>query len=351
MKVTPSNIIKKIVFGQEPSRDFLFYLRIYTIFTYLSLSLKNKISPLRFLSINKEHISFEKGNYSKHKINKSIPAKFLLKSILISLDQTLDVNVTDLEKKFAYPFIIKPDWGESSLGVWKINNTKELKKRLFQILKRKIQYMAQEYCKYEKEYDILYIASNKNPQKKKILDITRIDPPIVKGDGKSNIRQLILQQFKEYQEYLFHINKDRLDKIPKKRKNVRLTDINSKLYGSKYSDLKKNLSKSEDKIIKNLNEIGKFRLAKVTVKANDESELINGELKVIEINILYPLMNSILGTNLTHKQRKNMIRNYIQKLMPIVKESTLKLSVWQVINFYIKNLSQKNKLKNLSKKC
>jgi hypothetical protein len=173
-------------------------LRLFSILTFIKACRKSGVSPQDFLSLNYDYLSLDKGHYSKHKINKQIPQKYRLETKLVKTSKDC----------FSYPYILKPDWGESSFGVCKITSEKDASNMIRGATRKDVSYIAQQYCNFKYEYDILYIRLESGEIK--ILDVTQITLPSITGDGKSTLKQLIQSQFK-HNAALLRINKDNFD--------------------------------------------------------------------------------------------------------------------------------------------
>ncbi len=311
---------------------------------YFYYSFKNRISPLKFASVNMDLKSIKKGYYSKHKLNKNIAKKNLLKSYLINKNLSILENIKKIESNFKYPLILKPDWGESSIGVKKVENRYRLNLLLKIISKTNIKFLVQKFSNLKYEIDILYVNDN---SKKLIIDITQVKNPFIIGNGRDNLKILIENNFKKYKNELLNLNKIFLNKIIKKNKIVYLTKINSMNYGSKFINIIDKFSNKEKEIIlKNISKFENFKFAKITIKTNNYKDLILGNFKVIETNILFPLKSSLIS-NKIKKETKIEIKDYIKKLIPIVKHSKNNISFFNLCKFYIKNYIHKQKIKNL----
>jgi hypothetical protein len=268
-------------------------LRLYTIYKYFQLSIKHKSSILNLLNLNYKHLQIKKGIYSKHKLNQLIPKKNKLISQKLSEFQT--------KPKIKYPIILKPDWGESSLSIFKINSNKELKEIIKQKEIRIDNYFIQEFDNSNIEYDIIFIKNIKTNQ----LEISEITTVSTK-------------------------NKDKI------------TGINNnsiyKTISNKFTPLELN------QILQNLSWLkNKFNIGKITLKANSHQDLILNLSKVIEINILFPLPNSIhTNSSITHK--KQLINNHLEKIIKLSKQTKKQITLSQTLEFYIKNQIHKYKL-------
>ena len=271
-------------------------LRLYTIYKYFQLSIKHKSSFLNLLNLNYKYLEIKKGIYSKHKLNQIIPNTIKLNS------QTL--TNFKINPKINYPIILKPDWGESSLSIFKINNSEELNK----IIKEKniiiTNYFIQEFDNTAIEYDILFIK-NIQTNKLEISEITTVstqNKDKITGIYNNSIYQTITKQFTP----------------------LELIQIKN-----------------------NLNWLNtKFNVGKITLKANSKQDLLKNLVKVIEINILFPLPNSI-HTKANTKQKKQLINNHLEKIIKLSKQTKNQITLIETLEFYIRNQIHKYKLLNI----
>lgn len=270
-------------------------LRIYTIYKFLQLSLIHTSSPTNFLNLNHKHLEIKKGIYSKHKLNQIIPNKHKL------ISQPLKKFISKPEINF--PIILKPDWGESSLGIKKVNNKINLDKLINNKQIKIEKYFVQQFNQFNIEYDIVFLK-NQITKNIEISEITTVSTT----------------------------NKDKI------------TGIN---HNSNYKNITSQFSKTEIiKLQNNLNWLNKnFNSGKITLKSNSNKELLNNNFKVIETNILFPLPNSV-HTLKTNKEKKKVISKHLTKMIKLSKITKKEINLFQTIEFYLKNQIHKFKLKN-----
>jgi carbamoylphosphate synthase large subunit len=119
------------------------------------------IPPWYYFQINAEWYNKKKGFYSKIDMDARIPKKWRLKQ------DYFDKN--NLPETF--PVFLKPEWGQNSNGIIKINNKQEFLN--FDQTNGKIPYILQYAAHEEKEYEIFYIRDAANKKCLSTLNITQ----------------------------------------------------------------------------------------------------------------------------------------------------------------------------------
>ena len=92
----------------------------------------------------------------------------------------------------AYPVVVKPDIGCNGTGVCLVDNRADLA-RYLAAFPRLTRFMLQALIPYEAEAGVFYI---RRPGDKTgtITSVTLKSSPVVVGDGRSNLRQLIMAE-------------------------------------------------------------------------------------------------------------------------------------------------------------
>ncbi len=129
-------------------------------------------------------------NYSKYAVLAKIDKKLVPKTALLKANED-NTNVLEIfinEKDFSFPIILKPDIGERGMGVLKIYDIVTLKNKI--ALNKNIDMILQEYISYPIEIGILY---QRHPTSTKgvISSFAIKEYAVIKGDGKSSIKELI----------------------------------------------------------------------------------------------------------------------------------------------------------------
>ncbi len=125
---------------------------------------------------------------SKNTIDSKIPNLYRPITIIIYPENSfVKINEAILDKNLFYPLIAKPDKGERGKGIVKIDN-EEVLKTFLNLIKEK--YLIQEYIPFTIEYGV-FVAYIPDEEKFRVISLTEKKFFTVKGNGKSNIGELI----------------------------------------------------------------------------------------------------------------------------------------------------------------
>jgi hypothetical protein len=232
------------------------------IFYYIYWSARLNIKPWRYFQINAEWYNPQKHLYSKIDIDAFILPKWRLNQVYFDTKQPPKT----------FPVFIKPEWGQNSNGIVKINNLTEF---LAFKTNNKVNYIVQAAALEQQEYEIFYIRDALNNKKLAVLSITQ-------SLNTSNERFPINGIF----------NKDMC-----------------------YQDLTSDFSTSElAKIHAHLGQLPNFRIARVGLKSNSKADLLNGKFHIIEINLFAPFPINLLDNKTTKKSKMAFIKNSMYHL-------------------------------------
>ncbi len=135
-----------------------------------------------------------------------------------------------------YPVVAKPDIGCNGTGVRLIHNREELD-AYFKAFPSNETIMLQHYVRKSNEAGIFYVRHPNEPVGK-ITSLTIKQPPIVVGDGRSTLRNLILAD--ERARLVPHLYLDRLagrlDLIPSQGETIQLVFVGNHCKGSIFED-------------------------------------------------------------------------------------------------------------------
>jgi len=254
-------------------------LRLRVCIYFLFFSLKCRINPLAFFQLNAEHFNVEKKIYSKYDIEKNIPKKYKLHSWLVGKH----TKAKHIKEQLDFPVFLKPEWWENSHGVFKANDTYELKNILKKIKREKIPYLYQQASSYKDEFDILYIKDTTNPKKYALISISKL---LSNSDEAYPINMI-----------KHGIIRDRTSDFSEKQ----LQDI--------YDTVR---------------EMWDFKLARISIKADSIDDIKNGTFQVFEMNIFLPLLPAIKDKTYSLLQRERILLSYISLLTKAVRDNPIK---------------------------
>ncbi|SMN00491.1 hypothetical protein SPONL_1345 [uncultured Candidatus Thioglobus sp.] len=236
------------------------------IFHYILWSIRLGIPPWYYFQINAEWYNKEKGFYSKIDMDARIPEKWRLKQNYLDKSEVPD----------EFPVFLKPEWGQNSNGVVRIDSEQDFLN--FDEKQSKIPYILQ-YAAHEKqEYEIFYIRDAKNKKNLSTLNITQ-------SINRSNQRYPVNGIY----------NKDML-----------------------YQEMTQDFSTEELASLQlHLQELPDFRIARIGLRADSKSDLIRGLFHIIEINLFAPFPIHLLDNSLSKKHKHQFIKRNMKHLVEV----------------------------------
>lgn len=225
------------------------------------------------------------GTESKYDVIQLVPEKYRPKSILVTPNSTFSETLSKIEiSKILFPLIAKPDIGFRGLLVKKINNKTELKSYLE---KYPIDIIIQEFLDFKNECGVFY-HRNPNDKKGKITSLTLKHFLSVIGDGKSSLKKLISEdnRAKLYIDLFSSIHKEKMENIPLKDEQVKLTAIGNHSKGTQFINGNHLISHKLEEVFDNLsNSIPGWYYGRIDLKYNSFKELEDGiNFKILEVN-------------------------------------------------------------------
>jgi hypothetical protein len=228
------------------------------IFWCITSCLRRRVSPQLFFQLNSEYFNPGKNIFSKLDMDRVIPDRWRLRQI-----------EDDGQVVPEMPVFLKPEWGQNSHGIYLIQTMKDLEAARRKRRVRKTSYLFQEVAREKKEYEIFYIRSASDNSRFAILSITE-----VRNSGHADL----------------YIN------------GVHNAD-------SSYHDITTDFSaKEQQQLWTMLKGVGRFRIARVGIRANSRKELLSGIFHIIEINIFLPLPLLLLDKNISWSGKHQFIR-------------------------------------------
>lgn len=222
--------------------------------------------------------------YSKTDVTKLVPTAYLPKTIFVEpTDSSAAVQTKVAVEQMGFPLIIKPDMGERGKGVKILRTEQELQKALGSFKERML---LQVYEDLPMEFGVMYSRKADEP-KGMISSVVVKEFPVLEGDGKHTLLQLILSNLRARFSYRIHIRKfaDRLDEVLAKGEKLRLVNIGNHMLGTTFYNgnhlITPELEEVFDRLAKQING---FHIGRFDVRAESVEELTKGNFKVIEVN-------------------------------------------------------------------
>jgi hypothetical protein len=256
---------------------------------YFTYCTRYRVNPWDFYQLNSQYYNDEKELYSKLDMDQYVPRQW-------RLTQWQDLpSVTPKN----FPVFMKPEWGQNSRGIYKADTEKE-----FLSIKSKINtdtsYLVQEAATGLHEFDIFFIPTAES-----------------KGRGVLTITQV------------------------KNRKNSTLP-INGVLNpNTYYVDHTSTLSSKQREQLRSIAHHFPFNICKIAAMSDSMESLLNGDFKVIEVNIFVPFPLSLESENVSFLRKINFIFFTVKQIIPVIKnlpKNQVKKSIF---------LKQMNRLRKL----
>ena len=217
---------------------------------------------------------------SKFHIMQHVPQHLKPQTILIRRGDDFKV-VENAIRYFTFPVVAKPDIGEGGFKVKIINNIYEL---IDYNLRNNMDYLIQSYSPEKHELTLLCY---KQDDCYVVSSIVERLPFRVKGDGRSTIKQLMLQSDAGFynQARLKKHFAEQLDKVPAIGEVVLAGNIGNWNYGATFIEQPQlNTPEVQNQITKIMSEIKIFNFARIDFKCDHYMDLMHGEIKILEIN-------------------------------------------------------------------
>jgi len=221
---------------------------------------------------------------SKIKILDKIKAELKPKTLFI-IDRTPSDKVLKHINNNAlnYPLIFKPDVGERGTNVEKINNSEEA---IHYVEKAEFDFLIQEYIDYPIELGVFYYRYP-NRASGRISSIVIKEMLNVEGDGKSTLRELILQKprAKLRLKSLEFSHQALMNNIIPEGEKLVLEPIGNHCRGTAFLNgnhlINRTLVKTFDKIAL---DIEGFYFGRFDLKCHSIEDLYQGKVKIMELN-------------------------------------------------------------------
>ncbi len=240
------------------------------VFWYLYFCVRQRAVPWHFFQLNSRNFNDVKGIFSKLEMDTHIPEQWRLKQYYYDREQVPEI----------FPVFLKPEWGQNSNGIFRVQNKSEYSKVDQHVRHRAIPYIVQHAAAGKEEFEIYYLRSPENIEEYGVFSITWV----------------------------------------KNRSAVRYP-INS-IHNPKtvYLDITSTFSEQEKRDLWNhLNSVGNFRMARVCIKADSKEAMLREIFQIVEINLFLPMPLILLANNVDEKRKQKLIRKIMMVVARLVK--------------------------------
>lgn len=244
-------------------------VRLALIGCYLYFCLRHRAVPWKFFQLNCRYFNVEKGFFSKLEMDMIIPKRYRLPQYLFS--------PREIPQRF--PVFLKPEWGQNSNGIVRIDDTEQFKAFSQNNRKLRLPYLVQQAAPEGREFEIYYLRSPHDERQYSFLSITEV----VNSSSERHPVNSIHNRLTSYVEITSDFTKEELQKIWKRVRNI-----------------------------------GGFRMARVGVKADDLRSLMNGSFKIVEINLFLPMPLVLFADNVAADRKLSYIKEIMELTAKLV---------------------------------
>jgi hypothetical protein len=219
---------------------------------------------------------------SKMEIYNLLPAGLYPRTVLIQKNQLINFEKIIIEKKFKFPFIVKPDIGLRGIDVQKVNTIEEL---IHYGKQAKGNFLIQELIDLPNEVGLFYYRLPKE-KSGKITGITIKKFLTIIGNGKDNIEQHMKKNMRFAMQISKIRNKINLNEIIPKQEERCLVPFGNHNRGTAFFDGKEYITDKLEFTFDNiLNKIPEFYFGRLDIRFNTFEELEQGlNFTIIELN-------------------------------------------------------------------
>lgn len=272
-------------------------IRLSLVFTYILYCIRFGVAPWRYFQLNAPYFNQQRNLFSKLDVDKRIPKQWLL-------EQFMDLGHREPTQ---YPVFIKPEWGQNSQGVERIDNSWQLDRLRAQRTARHPFYLIQQAALGKREFELFMIPHQDNLQQYSLLSVTETcnrGPEELPVNGIYN-------------------------------KDTYYQDCSSRLTAEQLA-----------KIWGYLKQMGDYRIARYGVRADSLEALIAGRFQVVEINIYVPMPLLLLVDEVKLSKKLSFIRKAMKQLVLVTQTIP---AAQQKKSVFFKKLSISKRLKSINK--
>lgn len=245
--------------------------RILLVLFYILWCCRFLIAPWKYFQLNANYFNQRKHIFSKLDMDKLIPEKWRLK-------QFIDQEDTDPEQ---FPVFLKPEWGQNSQGVCRIDTLGELQQHRAKRSKNGPRYLIQAAAKGRREFEIFYIPGASTNNSSAIISVSETcnnsdETMPVNGINNSNTY---------YLSCMADLSAQQIEKI-----ELLFTNI------------------------------GSFKIARYCARSDSLASLLAGDFSIVEINIYVPMPLILLTQKMTFKSKLKFIISSMKQLALVTKD-------------------------------
>lgn len=245
-------------------------IRVMLLLHYLYACLRHKVVPWNFFQLNSNYFNEAKGIFSKLEMDNHIPDQWRLPQYYFDREVLPE----------SYPVFIKPEWGQNSNGIVRINSKSEYLAFDSHVRQKNMPYIVQQTASGRIEFEIYYLRSPESPDDFAVLSITQVV-------NNSRVQHPINSIYNPNTTYL---------------------EITSTFSAQELQD-----------IWNYLKAIGNFRMARVCLKADSKEDMLQGVFQIVEINLFLPMPLVLLAKNVREEKKQQLLESIMLICARLVK--------------------------------
>ena len=244
-------------------------LRFRIVLWVIFYSVRYGTNPFNFFQVNAPWFNADKNIFSKLDIDTYIPERWRLPQ----------EPVTDTYAPASFPVFLKPEWGQNSHGIFRIDSESEWQ-AIKPTLNSKFSYIAQQAAKGEKEFEVFYV--------RKASDL----------DDFSTISISVAENMSESRHPI---------------NSIRNPDTHYRHCTDTFSQTGLN------QLWSLIGNIGGFKIARLCCRCDSREALVAGDFEIVEINLFVPMPLVLLDNNVGHQYKAKFVRSMGQQLALLIK--------------------------------
>jgi len=232
---------------------------------YIFCCLRIGAAPWRYFQLNAPWFDEENRLFSKLKMDSRIPSEWRLRQLPLAEADNWD----------HWPTFLKPEWGQNGRGIHVAHNNEEYHRLRAKLLEAKMPYLVQEKAPGQREFELFYILHAIESDRPAVLSLTET----VNDNGETWPIHSILNRETRYLDIAPELSEQHLDA---------LWEMTGRL--------------------------GRFRIARIALRSDSLDALLEGNFKIIEINLFVPLPLALLDKRKSLRTRLAFIRDSMAAL-------------------------------------
>ena len=250
-------------------------IRILLVLSYILWCCRFLIAPWKYFQLNANYFNEHRHLFSKLDMDLLIPEKWRLTQFV---DQGAEQGNKQPEQ---YPVFLKPEWGQNSQGVCRVDNQQALKEHREQRTENGPRYLIQAAAKGKREFEIFYIPGAKTNHSAAIISVTET---CNNSDDEMPVNGIY--------------NKDTFYKSCMPLLNTHQVQKIESMFAA----------------------IGPFRIARYCARADSIEALLDGQFSIVEINVYVPMPLILLTDELSFKAQLKFVFSSMKQLALVTKD-------------------------------